>query len=225
MIIHRYFRYLLIGGLFVSTIQAGVAQKKVINDLGLAAGGAWYFGDLNPAVMFYSPSPAVGIFYRPNINKRYAVRTSFWFGGLRSNGNAFGDPLPPFNTASFQHSFIDLSVQFEFNFLPYSPHPRKVMYSPYVSAGAGYAMIFGATPAGQFVLPFGLGFKLNISERIDGGVEWGFRKTFNDMIDGSQNLIAPNDNSLLHNNDWYSIVGIFVSYKIFYNREKCAAYW
>ena len=61
------------------------------------------------------------------------------------------------------------------------------------------------------------------------GAEWGFRKTFNDLLDGwspaGQSLVPENVKSFLHNNDWYSIVGIFASYKIFYERGKCEAYW
>ena len=39
----------------------------------------------------------------------------------------------------------------------------------------------------------------------------------------SENIGADN-NVFFHNKDWYSIVGIFVTYKIFNWREDCPAY-
>jgi len=221
----RHFRFLQVCGLLLLTLSPVWGQKKVINDVGLMGGASWYFGDLNPEIFFNAPSPAVGIFYRPNLTKRYAIRTTLYYGGIKSPASPVADPLDIRFSAPFSHAFLDFSSQFEFNFLPFSPDPRKMVYSPYVTGGLGYSFVFGASPAGRFVLPFGLGMKINFSERWDGGIEWGFRKTFDDMLDGYGNLIAPGDKSFLHNNDWYSIVGIFVSYKIFYDREKCAAYW
>ena len=125
-----------------------------------------------------------------------------------------------------------MAIQFEFNFLPYGHDPRKILFTPYVAGGAGFVFIFGNPKvANQFVLPVNLGLKVNLSKKVDVGAEWGFRKTFNDYLDTwspadpSVGLIPPDVKSFLHNNDWYSFVGIFASFKIFYDREICPAYW
>ncbi|WP_233248594.1 hypothetical protein, partial [Desulfonatronum sp. SC1] len=61
------------------------------------------------------------------------------------------------------------------------------------------------------------------------GAEWTFRKTFTDDLDliGFNNPIDPSDpyrfnqNTLSHNNDWYSVVGLYMTFSIFSRRDKC----
>ncbi len=199
-------------------------------DLGVTGGGAYYFGDLNPEKMFYAMSPVMGAFYRFNINPRYSLRTSLQYGWLHADGADFDHPLPALQNAFFSTSFLDWAAQFEFHFLPYVYDPRKISYTPYVSAGVGMGAFLGGSRAGlEFVLPFDLGVKVRITERFDMGAAWGFRKTFTDDLDNwkpsDYGLMPSSEKSFLHNNDWYSIVGIFASYRIFYKWEKCEAYW
>jgi len=206
------------------------AQQRVINNVGLFAGGSYYFGDINPEKMFYALSPSFGGFYRLTLNKRYAIRISLYYGRLRADDKDFGYSFAPIRNASFQSTFLDMAIQFEFNFLPYSTDPRKMIFTPYVAGGPGFALLLGSNGvSNEFVLPVSLGIKVNLSKRFDIGAEWGFRKTFNDRLDDwsptTYSLIPENGKSFLHNNDWYSIVGIFASYKIFYGWGKCAAYW
>jgi hypothetical protein len=222
-------------GLIMILIMTGsfgiLAQKKhITQDLGGIAGGAYYFGDLNPEQMFYSMSPDFGVFYRLNLNPRYSIRTSAQFGWLRANGADHDFELPELNNASFSTAFLDWNAQFEFNFLSYVYDPRKKSISPYFAAGIGMGAFFGGSNANlEFVIPVDLGVKVKLTEKFDLGLSWGFRKTFTDQIDNwtpADHSLMPGDvKSFLHNNDWYSIVGIFASYKIFYKWEKCEAYW
>jgi len=222
-------------GLMLILILAGsvgvFAQKRQsTHDLGVIAGGAYYFGDINPEKMFYKMSPDFGILYRLNLNPRYSVRMSLQYGWLRADGADFDHSLPELANASFSTSFLDWTTQFEFNFLPFVYDPRHVVLTPYVSGGVCMGAFMGGSRANlEFVLPVDLGIKLKVTQKIDIGMSWGFRKTFTDEIDNwspaDYSLMPGNEKSFLHNNDWYSIVGIFASYKIFYNWEKCEAYW
>jgi opacity protein-like surface antigen len=102
---------------------------------------------------------------------------------------------------------------------------RKNRYSPYVSAGIGYASALSSNvnAASATTINFGVGFKYNLARRWSMGVEWTFRKTLNDMLDGTEN-IGADQGVFFHNSDWYSIVGLFITYKIFNWREDCPAY-
>ena len=71
-------------------------------------------------------------------------------------------------------------------------------------------------------LPFGVGVKVNFPSRISAGAEWSFRKSFNDRIDGVENPSGLH--SLIHNNDWYSFLGIFITFKFFNFAAECPAY-
>ena len=226
--------WLLLIILAASGSQTVIAQQKTIfiQNIGVFAGGSYYIGDINPERMFYNLSPTFGGFYNFWINKRYAVRTNFYYGGLKAAGEDFDYSFTPLRNASFSESFLDMAIQFEFNFLPYGYDPRRTLFTPYVSGGVGFLFVFGNTKvANEFVLPVNLGFKVNVSKKIDVGAEWGFRKTFNDYLDEWSPSdptigLTPSDvKTFSHNNDWYSFVGIFASFKIFYDRASCPAYW
>lgn len=96
----------------------------------------------------------------------------------------------------------------------------------------------------QFSIPFGVGIKLNTANRLGLTLEWGLRMTFTDYLDDvggkyidTRLLLAESgdaaaffaDRSLKrdasgsnvgkqrgnsNSNDWYSFVGIFITYKL-----------
>ena len=200
------------------------AQRK--SDIGLIGGVSYYMGDLNHTRHFYSPSPAGGLIYRYNLNPRHSFRFSGIYTSLKGNDSDFKDGFQQQRNSSFKTSIIDLAITTEFNFRDYQPTKlRKDRYSPYVSAGIGYASNLSSNVAAESAatLIFGGGFKYNLTRRWSMGVEWTFRKTLNDMLDGTENIGAEN-NVFFHNKDWYSIVGIFITYKVFNWREDCPAY-
>ena len=63
---------------------------------------------------------------------------------------------------------------------------------------------------------------MNVAKRVTAGAEWSFRKSFNDRIDGLENPSGVH--SVIHNNDWYSFMGIFITYKFFNFAGDCPAY-
>ena len=200
------------------------AQKK--SDIGIFSGGSYYIGDINLARQFYSPSIAVGGIYRYNINLRYSLRGNIYYGGLKGDDLDFNNDYQIQRGARFNASIIDCSIQFEFNFFPYQTTKKKNGYSTYVTAGLGYTFFIGSDPSlNHLMIPFGVGFKININKRLSAGLEWDFRKTFSDNIDGLQNLSNTVYKSFIHNNDWYSFAGIFLTYRIFRYIEECPAYF
>ncbi len=172
----------------------------------------------------YAPLPAGGIVYRYNFNPREAVRANLIFGGLRGNDLDFNNSFQIARAASFSGSVGDLSVQFEFNFLPYSTQGKLWDFTPYLAGGAGLAFINSTEFSIKPVIPFSFGFKVNIYKNVGLEAEYGFRKTFYDNFDGLKDLVAPSDYSWIHNNDWYSFAGIALTWKIYSKLAECPAY-
>jgi hypothetical protein len=211
------------------------AQRK--SDIGLIGGASYYMGDINHSRHFYAPSPAGGIIYRYNLNPRHSLRFSGIYTSLKGNDSDFDDAFQQDRLISFKTSIIDLAITTEFNFMDYKPTSlRKDRYSPYVSAGIGYASVIAsdvqsmsaaldpnAKAKSSTTIIFGGGFKYNLARRWSMGAEWTFKKTLNDLLDGTEN-IGTDRGVFFHNNDWYSIVGLFITYKIFNWREDCPAY-
>ncbi|MBN2522045.1 MAG: hypothetical protein JXB24_02175 [Bacteroidales bacterium] len=203
---------------FLFSFSLTKAQRYT--DFGLIGGGTYYMGEINPKRHFYKLSPAFGALFRININKRYAVRICGIYAGLRGSDSDFPDRNVPLRSPqSFNKQILDFNSQLEFNFLPYITGEEKWLYSTYVSAGLGCGISTGSSPF--LTIPFGVGFKVNLTKRLSSGCEWSFRKTFRDNIDNVENQLG---NTLLNNNDWYSFIGVFITYKFFKFAADCPAY-
>ncbi len=185
-------------------------------------------GDINPFRHFYAPNLSFGVMYRQNFNSRNALRFSMVYSSLEARDSDFDDSFQQARNAGFSNTFLDCGLQFEFNFLPYvQPKGRKQNITPYIAAGIGYNMILSSSASSiksMFKIPFGGGVKFNIVDRLGAGAEWMFNRTFSDGLDGVENFTNPEIDTGIHNKDWHSLVGIFVTYKIFKITEDCPAY-
>jgi hypothetical protein len=204
-------------------------------DYGVSAGVTSYLGDINPGRLLYSPRPAAGVLYRYNFHPRQSLRFNILHGGLRGNDLDFNNDFQQTRQGIFSGSVTEFTAQYEFNFLPYSTAGKRWNYSPYFAAGiAGvYVSENGSvnqpplsTNDSKFipVIPFSIGFKINIYKNIGLEAEYGFRKTFYDNFDGLKDSVAPSDYAWTHNNDWYTFAGLAVTWKFFSRLAGCPAY-
>jgi hypothetical protein len=194
------------------------------SDYGIFAGVSSYLGDINPNRLLYSPLPAGGIFYRYNLNPREALRTNLFIGGLQANDLDFNNSFQQARAASFSGTVGEWALQFEFNFFPYSTEGKRWDFTPYLAAGGGVAFVNTVSLTYVPVIPFSIGFKVNVYKNIGLEAEYGFRKTFYDNFDGVKDLVAPSDYSWIHHNDWYTFTGIAVTWKIYNKLAGCPAY-
>ncbi len=207
--------------LFVLSLSAA-GQRSA--DYGVYGGVTSYLGDINPNRLFYRPQPAGGLFYRYNLNPRQSIRANILLGGLKANDLDFRNNFQQTRALSFSGTVAELAAQFEFNFLPYSTQGKRWNYTPYLAAGAGVSFINTGSVSYQPVIPFSLGFKINIHKNLGIEAEYGFRKTFYDKFDGLKDNVDPNHEAWLHNNDWYSFAGISFTWKIYNKLVGCPAF-
>jgi hypothetical protein len=223
-LMNKYLPRYLAGVLLIS---CSTAFPQRAANIGLFAGTAYYMGDINPNRHFYRPSVSLGLLYRYYLNTRYAIKANVYYAQLSGSDFDFPGQLHPdrpLSPATFHTSLIDLALSVEFNFLPYTPGIANWNYTPYISTGISGALIASSDRSSTNLLsvPFGLGVKFNVTKRITAGAEWSFRKTFNDRLDGLEN--PSGKYSVLHNNDWYSFLGVFITYKFFNFATACPAY-
>lgn len=219
----RIFLVLFSVSLLLTSFNVSAQEKS---DIGIFAGTSYYLGDLNPSVHYAQPSFAVGPIFRYNFNARNSLRGHAIYHGLRGSNQNYSGYISPGGSADFDAKFVDLGLDFEFNWEPYKTAHRKTKSSPYVFAGIGYGLlIVPSTDVKSHIhMPFGLGYKINVGRWLSAGVEASARKAFTDLVDGVTNppqddIIAP-----LGNKDWYFFTGIFVTYKIFKFWEDCPTY-
>jgi hypothetical protein len=207
--------------LFSLAVSLNGQQKA---DFGVMGGVTSYLGDINPTRLLYAPSPAVGLFYRYNLHPRQSLRFNILYGGIRGNDKDFNNSFQTTRGASFSGTVAEFTGQFEFNFLPYSTMGKVWDYSPYFAAGVGGVYVNSSTSAVVPVIPFSIGFKINIHKNIGLEAEYGFRKTFYDNFDGLKDFVAPSDFTWTHNNDWYTFTGVSVTWKIYNKLAGCPAF-
>lgn len=205
-------------------------------EIGVFGGTTYYLGELNPDKPFINkPRPILGVLYRKNWSKRYALRLSANYGKLSASDRISKSEWSSFRELSFSTSIIEASGVLEFNFLPYQINNYNTFpFTPFVYIGAA---AFKVSPTVKseatdvkikeksFIapsVPFGFGFKFNFIQNLGLTLEWGVRKTFTDKIDGLD-ATYPYGYQLSNSKtkDWYSFAGISLNYKILTKSDRC----
>jgi hypothetical protein len=220
----------LTGILLLILLSLSVSGQRSA-DYGIYGGVTSYLGDINTNRLFYRPLPAGGLFYRFNLNPRQSIRANILMGGLKGYDSDFSNLFQTSRNNNFDGFVTEGAVQFEFNFLTYSTQGKRWNYTPYIAAGVGFAY-FNTTVNStlnndkptQPIIPFSLGFKINIHKNLGIEAEYGFRKTFYDKFDGLKDNVDPHHQAWLHNNDWYSFAGIAFTWKIYNKLVGCPAF-
>ena len=209
--------------------------KSQNSEIGVLAGSSYYMGELNPSIhVINKVRPALGVFYRKNLSKRYALRFGANYAMLSATDQFSSTELSEFRQLSFSTNLWEGYGILEFNFIPYQINNYATSsFTPYVFIGvAGFWVRPSVNGGGNREItktnviapsiPFGLGVKFNFARNFGLGIEWGMRKTFTDQIDGlSETYVNGYQLSNTQNNDWYSIIGITLNYKILTKSDHC----
>ncbi len=194
------------------------SQKTLkTSEAGFFAGGSYYLGDLNPRGHFKFTQPAFGLFYRYNFNPRYSFKLGAYYGKVTASDSKSNNIIQRQRGLSFRSQILEISPQFELNFLPYAMGDPKKPFTPYIFAGLS---LFHFNPQGnagdrwydlqpigtegqgtlaykrksysttRFSFPFGIGVKYSFRERFGLGAEWGLRQSNTDYIDDVSGIYA-----------------------------------
>jgi hypothetical protein len=214
----RYYKGLLAGFVLLLLVSFSNAQNL---ELGLFGGGSYYVGEMNSWFHFNKTQLAYGAIARLNINPRWAVRLSYYRGGIKGTDTLVTRAVP--NNYSFNSTVNDITAIAEFNFWEYFTGSKKNYFTPYVFAGLTYYL---SDYSSGIAIPFGAGCKVSLSKRFSLGAEWGLRKTFSDEIDGVNATEYQSGIDLGVDKtstwDWYGFAGVTVTYKInLRSKTKC----
>jgi len=187
-------------------------------ELGVFFGRSYYLGEINPTTHYGDNvgSLTYGGVFRYNLNKRYSLRASLIRTKLNAEDKLADLEFNTFRDASFETTLTDFSGTIEFNFLPFEQGSKKhYKYNPTTEI-AGIEIGSEETQGGTKVaLPFGPGLKFSIRRNLGLGLEWGFRKTTNDELDGLPNRdLDVFEVGKPYDNDWYVVTGLILTYRI-----------
>ncbi|PLX10830.1 MAG: hypothetical protein C0594_04300 [Marinilabiliales bacterium] len=211
--------------LFVVFMNPVVAQKRNRIDVGPFLGVNYYMGELNLSKQFLSPGPVAGLAFRFPLNKRYAIRGNLVNATISADDYNSDYSFQRARNHQLKTNLTELSFLAEFNYLNYIEGSDREYFSPFVSAGlAGYYSTGNNSPLG-IAIPFGLGIKYNLTEKLNFSLEWIFRKTFSDNLDmlagKSLSDLEIKQTAFGNNKDWYCFAAAVITYKFKLRKNVC----
>ncbi|MDX1651334.1 MAG: DUF6089 family protein [Brumimicrobium sp.] len=243
------------------------------SSVGFLVGGSYYIGDLNKYAHFRHTNLSGGLLYRYYVNSRLALRGAVRYGNVEAYDSDASSEIQQERNLSFQSEIWEVAAGLEFNYLNYKLGNEKYFFSPYLFLDLGVFRMdpqteyngemialqsLGTEGQGsslsdkspysltQMVVPFGVGFKLNLGRKTAVSFEYGLRKTFTDYLDDvsgnyvdtevlaqeNGNIAARlSDRSLSSypktgnrgnssTKDWYSMFGVMVTFSLG-DPDKC----
>lgn len=222
---------LLALGLFVMISTVSIRAQEYKYEIGSAVGTSFYMGDANRTKFYLHPGIAGGLLFRYNINFHWGIKAGMLVGNVSGKSEDSGNVFPFEQQASFRRTLAELGTQAEFNFFPYSDKYAYLgtrPYTPYLFTGVGITYATGDNHFIDANIPFGMGFKYKLKNRMNIGIEFSMRKLFRDDFDATQkttewSLDSPYgiQSSLLKNRDWYSFTMIFLTWEFGIREDPC----
>jgi len=205
-----------------SLVQAQYQSYQAGGELGIGAGTAMYFGDLNPSAKFAPLSYSAGAYYQKYFDNYIGLRLTANYVRLHASDASNSNTVYKGRNLNFTNNMAELSLAASFNFFNYAPGFPHHNFTPYVSLGVGgiytnpytiddegkktYLRPLGtegqnsATPHdgkkyGLFALvfPLSVGVRQAVSPKISLFAEVGYRFTTSDYLDDVSTTYAGAD--------------------------------
>lgn len=202
----------------INILSPAFSQKY--GEAGLFIGGAFFNGDVYSDISS-NTNITFGVDYRQNFNSRWAWRTDFKYGKVSGDDSNSDVTFELQRNLSFSNQYYQLGTYIEFNFLNFKPYnPRSYfqaadVFTPFVYIGlAGVYHNPKAQLAGNeyelkplqtegvsysrlsVAVPFGIGFKFRVSDRIILSLSAELAPIFSDYIDDVSTRYPVDPNSL-----------------------------
>ena len=196
--------YRLLKQMMVTTLLSFVflfgtmsARAQYGLEVGFNGGVSYYMGDINYARQFYHPRHNIGASLKFHFSNRICLRLGYFNSRLTGNDADFNNVFQQVRNKSFAVTVDEISAQAELNFLPYLyGDVARNSFTPYLQVGIAGTFIGRTANDEDFftmAIPFGFGFKKNILPRLVLSIEWAFRWTLSDMVDGISNESIKKD--------------------------------
>ena len=197
-------------------------------EIGLFAGGNNVVGDVGSGYYVHPTGVSIGGVFKWNIDNRWGLRFD---GGV---SNATGSGSDQFSiaksedgTGKYEYSvaLYHAEALVEWNVLEYDLRKSRYNQTPYMTAGIGVInhdyfndqdieSISGRKTT--ISIPFGVGYKYAISQKLVLAADLMFRYSFTDDLDLTNGKGVGNLNS----NDWLTTIGLTLTYV--FGRDPCA---
>ena len=217
--------------IYIFILVTSFAQAQLF-ELGVFAGGSNYIGDIGSTKYIWPNSIAAGGIAKFNWTPRINFRGTLIWTDLGAKDQNADTQFRQNRGYTFKNRILEASAGIEFNFFKYNLAKIGYTQTPYIILQAGlvnYRVVseqtspttVGTKRITSLVLPFGVGYKMQLGHNLGIAFETTVRYTFKDDIDGNNHDIdLPRYNfGDPSTNDWYVFTGITVVYA--FGRPGC----
>jgi hypothetical protein len=177
-------------------LMCGYASTAQRLTMAAGAGATLYKGDLSdwhliPRLsQLKTANTAINFQLRYQPKQALAYRAKLTFTGLDGDGGNYGLPSISYSTNKFSSPLIEFAGLVDYNFKDYQANRNIFNWTPYVYGGLGFLFV---SPAGTipnpktyftWAIPFGVGVKAQINNRIGLQWEFGTSKSVSNILDG-----------------------------------------
>lgn len=207
-----------------ATLTASAQQDdEYLMEIGGGVGMVSYQGDFNGKITS-GMQPAGAIVWRRLLNPYMGFRVTGMMGKLKGDATRVETYYPDETTRaySFDRSFTDVSVTYEYNFWPYGTgrdYRGAKRLTPFAFGGIGATYVSGGEKKVFTAnVPIGLGIKYKLKERLNVGLEWSMHFSLSDELDGIADPYGIKSSGAFKNTDCYSGLMLTLTYSF---KSKC----
>ena len=215
----KLIRYAITGFLLLLAGLVNAQEDTYFAEIGVHGGSSYYFGDANN-VLFKNAQLSYGLIYRQKFNPRLAAHLSWNSATVAGKGS-----IDNVNNISFNNRVNAFDLAGEFNFFSYERKeylPFSKTFTPFIFAGVGGAL---GNSVATMSLPFGVGFKAMLGDRLNLNIMWSNRLMFNDNLEGKAdfNDHAGLNGTNIFNNDMLSTLSVGITLNIWKKKCDCSS--
>ncbi|MBP6355850.1 MAG: hypothetical protein KA303_01025 [Paludibacter sp.] len=215
----KLIRYAITGFLLLLAGLMNAQEDTYFAEIGVHGGSSYYLGDANN-VLFKNAQLSYGLIYRQKFNPRLAAHLSWNSATVAGKGS-----IDNVNNISFNNRVNAFDLAGEFNFFSYERKeylPFSKTFTPFIFAGVGGAL---GDSVATMSLPFGVGFKMMLGDRLNLNIMWSNRLMFNDNLEGKAdfNDHAGLNGTNIFNNDMLSTLSVGITLNIWKKKCDCSS--
>jgi hypothetical protein len=215
----KLIRYAITGFLLLLAGLVNAQEDTYFAEIGVHGGSSYYLGDANN-VLFKNAQLSYGLIYRQKFNPRLAAHLSWNSATVAGKGS-----IDNVNNISFNNRVNAFDLAGEFNFFSYERKeylPFSKTFTPFIFAGVGGAL---GNSVATMSLPFGVGFKAMLGDRLNLNIMWSNRLMFNDNLEGKAdfNDHAELNGTNIFNNDMLSTLTVGITLNIWKKKCDCSS--